>query len=223
MEKKTQDLVGGEIRKLIAEAGRVWKNSPNNPSVNEDLVNKWEKLIHEWKEDKDMPLVIRKAKEGRGHVIRHKDTDRPLIISDNSFAHWVYYNILNDKEIDDKDKINDLDDIKKLLDMKKNCPIPFSMILSGSEKDKADYQQTLGKYSVNKLGWKLCHIDEIGLNTKTSVKDIDDIEILKEHFLKFANPKNMFLVPLEIGGIGEVNEFIDAQRKIKSIVIRKRR
>lgn len=200
MEDVNTDLVGAELRNIIAEAGKVWKHSPNNPSVNRDLIDKWEKLIYEWKDDQTMPLIIRKMNEGRGREIIHAK-GRHLIISDNTFAHWVYYNILNGK-------VFNLNEIKDLL---KKDEIPFAMILKSSEKSEAKYKQTLGKRSINILGWKLCHIDEIGLNTRTSVDTID-IERLEEHFLKYANPKNMFLVPLEIGGIGEVKEFIDAQR-----------
>ena len=39
-----------------------------------------------------------------------------------------------------------------------------------------------------------------------------EIEIIEEHFMKLANPRNMFLVPLEIGGLGEIQEFINEQK-----------
>ena len=41
------------------------------------------------------------------------------------------------------------------------------------------------------------------------------IEVIEEHFMKLANPRNMFLVPLEIGGLGEIQEFIDEQRRFQ--------
>ena len=68
------------------------------------------------------------------------------------------------------------------------------------------------KFSLNKEGWKLCHIEPIGLNDKTPVEEID-IKRLEEHFIKLASPGNMFVVPLEIGGIGEIQEFISEQKK----------
>ena len=32
------------------------------------------------------------------------------------------------------------------------------------------------------------------------------------HFERYANPMNMFILPKEIGGLGEIQEFIDEQR-----------
>ena len=60
-------------------------------------------------------------------------------------------------------------------------------------------------------GWKLCHKEEVGFKTRKSVQKID-IETIKQKFFLYANPKNMFLLPKDIGGIGEIKEFIDEQK-----------
>lgn len=39
-----------------------------------------------------------------------------------------------------------------------------------------------------------------------------DINELIMYFKRYANPMNMFLLPKEIGGLGEIQEFIDEQR-----------
>lgn len=59
--------------------------------------------------------------------------------------------------------------------------------------------------------WKLCHIESIGLNTNTPIIDLD-IEVIKEHFRKYVNPKNMFVLPKEIGDLGEIEAFIEQQK-----------
>lgn len=44
----TKDIVGEEIRKKIKEIGTLWHNSPNNPQIDVEILNKWDKLIEEW-------------------------------------------------------------------------------------------------------------------------------------------------------------------------------
>jgi hypothetical protein len=86
--------------------------------------------------------------------------------------------------------------------------IPMSYAIKAVEKDKIKHKQILGKYSLNKLGWKLCHFEAVGLGKRTPANEID-IKELESHFLKLANPRNMFLLPLQIGDLGEIQEFID--------------
>lgn len=97
--------------------------------------------------------------------------------------------------------------------MLENNEIPIVYILSKEDRKSAKYTKTLGKFSLSDADtkWKLCHIEPVGLNSR---KSIDDIEIgeLKDYFKKYANPKNMFLLPKEIGGLGEIQEFIDEQK-----------
>lgn len=57
--KPTKDLVGEEIRKKIKEIGTLWRNSPNNPQINVEVLDNWNNIIEEWIADKDMPLIIR--------------------------------------------------------------------------------------------------------------------------------------------------------------------
>lgn len=61
-------------------------------------------------------------------------------------------------------------------------------------------------------GWKLCHIEPIGFNSSKSINEID-IHSIEEHFRKYANPYNMFVLPKEIGDLGEIQVFIDEQKR----------
>ncbi len=85
------------------------------------------------------------------------------------------------------------------------------MMISAKNKTLVSHKKTLSEYSINTLGFKLCHIEEIGLNTRTPIEEIG-ITALEAHFIKMNNPKNMFLVPLELSGLGEVPDFIQMQK-----------
>lgn len=50
--------------------------------------------------------------------------------------------------------------------------------------------------------------------TLTAEKKIEEIGIktIIEHFKNYINPKNMFVLPKELGGLEEVKEFINEQK-----------
>ena len=52
----------------------------------------------------------------------------------------------------------------------------------------------------------------MGFNTNKSIEKLDISEI-KEHFRKYANPNNMFVLPKEIGYLGEIDVFINEQKR----------
>lgn len=52
----------------------------------------------------------------------------------------------------------------------------------------------------------------MGFNSSKSINEID-IHSIEEHFRKYANPYNMFVLPKEIGDLGEIQVFIDEQRR----------
>lgn len=188
------------LQKKIRELGKLWKMSDSNPRINADVLFKWEKLIHDWKNDKSLPLIIRKQNGIRGSEISHR-SKRKIVIADNSFPQWVYYNILNGNTYS----------IKEIKDLLRKDEIPMSFAIKKIEKEKIKYKRTVGNYCINKKGWKLCHIEPVGLKTKIAIEEID-IHELENHFIKLANPRNMFLLPLEIGALGEIPEFINEQK-----------
>ena len=194
------NLVSNKIRDKLHELGRLWKQSDSNPKINEKIKEKWEQLIIDWKENKKLPLIVRKGSGIRGSELVHI-TGRRIIITDNSFSQWVYSNVLDGI-------VYSLDDIDKML---KNDEIPMCFARKKEDANKIKFKKVLGNYSVNKRGWKLCHIDSVGLNSKAPIQKID-INELEKHFIKLGNPKNMFLLPLEIGSLGEIQEFIEEQK-----------
>lgn len=191
--QKIQDQIIQEIESL----GKLWESSQK--CISTDVLNSWDDLISEWIEDESMPLIIRKS-NCRGQEFVHKATGRKIIVSDNAFAIWVYRNVLEGKTY-------------SLLEIKNkliNNEIPMVYALSKADKEKAKYTKPLGKDAIsdgdNK--WKLCHIERVGLGTRQKIEQID-IETIKEKFKKYVNPMNMFLLPIDIGGLGEIREFID--------------
>ena len=193
----TKDLVGKEIRMKIKEIGTLWRKSPNNPQIDVEVLENWNNLIEEWIADKDMPLIIRKETNKRGQSFVHP-CGREIIVSDNTVAIWVYNNVL-------KGIVFTLSQIKELLSQKE---LPMVFMATKEIKANAKYTKPLGSYALP--NWKLCHIQLVGFNTNTSIEDLE-ISDIEDHFRKYVNPNNMFVLPKEIGYLGEIDVFIEEQ------------
>ena len=86
------------------------------------------------------------------------------------------------------------------------------MVLKGHEKKTARLIATLAKRdNLNVAGWKLAHIEPIGLQKLQP--DVCSIERLQRHLVSFLSPSNMFAVPKQWAGLGEVPEFVVAIRE----------
>ena len=196
---KSQDLIGDDIRTKIKEIGILWHNSPNNPVIKNETLDKWENLIEEWIADETLPLIVRKETSKRGQSLKHP-SGREIIISDNTVAIWVYSNVL-------KNYTPTLSEIKNLL---AHNELPIVFMATNEIKAKAKYTKPLGNYALT--NWKVCHISSVGFNTNKSIPELE-LSDIKEHFRKYANPKNMFILPKEIGYLGEISEFIEEQMR----------
>lgn len=198
--KPIKDLIGNEIREKIREIGELWRNSKYNPQIDNEVLNHWNSVIIEWSEDEEMPLIIRKdANKLKGMSITHP-SGRDIIVSDNTFAIWVYNRVMN--------KITyNLGQLKEML---LGNEIPMVFMQTKEMMEKAKYTKPLGSFSLPE--WKLCHIEPVGFNSNKSIEELSIIDI-KEHFKKYASPSNMFVLPKEIGDLGEIQIFIDEQRR----------
>ena len=195
------DLIGEEIREKIREIGVLWHTSEHNPSIDEQVLLNWDRVLQEWIQDDTMPLIVRKETNRKGQSFIHS-CGREVIISDNTFAIWVYGRVM-------KGEVYTLPELKEMLYRNE---IPMVFMKTNDVKEKAKYTKPLGPYSLPE--WKLCHIEPIGFNTNKSIEDLD-VDSIKEHFMKYANPNNMFVLPKEIGDLGEISIFIDEQRRIR--------
>ena len=186
-----------EISKLFCEVGQIWAASGKRPRIKSEVRQHWDKLIDEWAES-DLPLVIRKGGGVRGEENCHPE-GRKVIIADNSPAQWSFMQAF-------RGTLYTLGDIKNLLEQDK---IPFAFAAKSSEKARMRYTHTLtSAESFGKSGWKLCHIEPVGLNNRQPIGEINLSEI-KQKFRLLLKPSNQFLVPLDWAGMGELTEVIE--------------
>jgi hypothetical protein len=188
-----------ELVALIEGFGRAWAASPIRPRPTARTLAKWGKLIDAWAKADDLPLFIRKHSNNRGTALPH-NSGRLLVPTDNSPAHWAYV-------VASSGECPSLDEIRALL---AKDLVPIAMIQKGVEKPNAKYHCPLRKeFDVNGFGWKLAHIEAVGLNTRTSLTELP-MERLLAHFRSLVSPANMFVVPLEWSGLAEVQSVIKA-------------
>jgi len=200
MIKLPQSTQPREISEMIRKVGRKWAASSARPRIPFDVRLHWDRLIDEWAES-DLPLVIRKGGGVRGAEICHPQR-RKIIIADNSPAQWFFTQAF-------QGFLYTLGDIKGLLEQNK---IPFAFAAKSSDKAQMKYTLTLKTAeSLGKQGWKLCHIDPVGLNNRQPIDEIEISEI-KQKFRLLLKPSNQFLVPLKWAGMGELSEVIEEVR-----------
>ncbi len=187
----------GELRRLAS----LWAKHPIRPRIQPTIATHWDDLIASWAADDSLPLLIRKRERGvaRGEVIIH-DTGRELVLTDNSPAWCSYLGAFSER-------LPSLSDIRSAL---MEDAIPVTMVVDREMVARARYRCcTVGEPSPNTCGWKVCHKREVGLGGRRPVKH-RPLNDLKTHFRDFLSPSNMFLVPLLLGGLGELTEFIEA-------------
>lgn len=193
------------IKEGLVTAARGWAADPGRPRVTDSVLQYWDSLLEEWVHAEDLPLFVRKAKDNRGHVLRHS-SGRAIVPTDNSPAHWSIVSA-------HLGICPTLDDVRRMLNAD---AIPVAMVISRAEKDGAQYRCTRGSIpNPNQLGWKVAHIDDVGLGYAGSLLDIT-IPMLAAHHKRFLAPSNIFLVPKDYAGVAETPEFIEAFRGLQS-------
>lgn len=126
-----------------------------------------------------------------------------LVPVDNSVAHWTLLLAL-------RGSCPSLEEVGRLVAEDR---IPVAMVLSQAERQRAKFVCTKVEASLNQLGWKVCHIDAAAVGGRGAITNYP-IDVLREHFIRYASPRNMVLVPLLWAGLGEMPEFIRAAAKL---------
>lgn len=193
---KCPDELPTNISNIVRNLGRLWADSNVCPHIENDIKISWDKLLSEWVDDTSLPLLIRKSSLIRGSEIIHS-SGRRIIPTDNSPAQWSCNLALR----------GITPSIFEIREAFKNDSIPIAFANKKEEENQRKYHCSLGKYTINKNGWKLCHISAVGLNSQSIIRDIE-INELKKAFLDLLSPSNYFLLPKEWGGLGETSEFI---------------
>jgi hypothetical protein len=186
-----------ELTSLLEIFGRTWGESALRPQPTTEVVAQWSNLLAEWIAADDIPIFVRKSSDNRGSVVVH-ESGRSIIPCDNSPAHWAYIKAL-------REECPSLDEVRALL---ANDAIPVAMIQKAKEKPCARYHCTRPKnFNVNEFGWKLAHIEGVGLKNCTLLSSFP-FERLASHFRLLMSPANMFVVPLAWAGIAEIEVVI---------------
>ncbi len=184
---------------LVAEFGRLWAVSTDRPSISIDVLQRWDSLLDEWANDPELPLYVRKSSSIRGSEVEHND-GRKIVFCDNSPAHWSYV-------MASSGECPSLPEIKVMVS---SDLIPVVMIQKVADRPNAKYNHSLSsKFNVNKHGWKLAHIQPVGLKVRTRVSEIS-LDTIIQRFKFLLSPANMFVVPLAWAGLAEAQEVIDA-------------
>lgn len=185
-----------ELSELISKFASVWAASSDRPKPTKDTCNQWEELLDKWVNTNDLPLFARKSSGNRGTAILHS-TGRVIVPTDNSPAQWAF-------TLACQKKCPTIDELRAKCSTEEQ-KIPIAKILSKAERINLSYGTTLStEYDVNQHGWKLGHIERIGLRNQGEIRSMD-IEKLKAHHRAFLLPSNMFLVPKQWAGLAEID------------------
>jgi hypothetical protein len=185
------------IRSGLVVAAKGWYEDPCRPRVSANVADHWTMLLDQWVASPEMPLFVRKARDNRGHMLRH-NSGRSIVPTDNGPAHWSMTLALGGV-------MPTLSDVRAIIERDE---IPVAMAFKRSEKDGAKFRCTRAMIDgPNACGWKVAHIEDVGLGYTGSLDQLPIADIAA-HFVRFLSPANMFLVPKEYAGVAECPEFI---------------
>lgn len=198
-----------DVDELLAsrlfEVGKLWLESPLRPQPSVGVVHQWTELIDEWVATSRLPLLVRKTVRGidKGAVVWHQ-SGRKLVFCDNSPAQWVFTKAM-------RGECPSLGEVVQLIEADQ---IPICMIERKIPTGKPEFRCALSKLphsSVNEMGWKLAHVESVGLGARTPLHTLQ-IQKIFDHFRRLMLPSNMFLVPLSSAGFAETEGALRAFR-----------
>ena len=196
------NIAPASLRDGITAAAKAWFADPDRPRLDEAVLERWSQLLDEWCEAPDLPLLIRKARDNRGHLIAH-NSGRSYVPADNSPAHWS-------TALAHAGMCPSIDEVREMF---LNDKIPVAMVIKSAERVASKYRCTRQAVpGPNQLGWKVAHINEVGLGYTQSIDSLP-WNVIAAHFKRFLDPANMFLVPKAYGGVAETPEFLEAFRR----------
>ena len=181
-----------------------WSSSHHRPRPTSKVAQDWQELLRTWIATPDLPLYVRKHDRNRGREYVHC-TGRSIVPVDNSTAHWAYTLAVT----------GTVPTIAELRSAISQDQIPILLTRSSAERTTAKYHCALrAAHAVNKKGWKLAHIQGVGLRVKTPLDQIA-IASIESHFVRLLDPLNMFLVPKHFSGLAEVPAVISIMSTVR--------
>ena len=197
---------GPRVRKDLRRLAEEWVQDPERPRVTPTVGTHWRELVRAWSTDPSLPLLVR-AGGNRGEAVTH-GSGRTLVRTDNSPANWAFASALLARTPSAQDALAAL----------VAGQLPVAMVLKRAERQHARYsgllRATMDPPNLNTLGWKVAHIDRVGL-ADSAIEDLP-LADLQEHLRRFLDPSNMFLVPKLYAGLGELPEFLEAFRSARA-------
>ena len=191
-----------EIMKAAEALALAYTKSQLRPRLEQPVLRHWDKLIDDWSDDESLPLFIRKQRANRGSLVKHLGRGRVLVPCDNSPAHWAVASAFSEG------LVVTLNTIRVTYH-----EIPAAMILTAVESKTAQFKATLlRKHNVNAYGWKLDHIQDVGLNSRAAIERME-MESLKQHFRLLMKPSNIILVPMALKGLGDLPMFLSIVKR----------
>jgi hypothetical protein len=167
------------------------------------VLDHWDSLIARWSDDPSLPLLVRKPANNRGAVLVN-GVGRKIIPTDNSPAQWAFALAV----------LGDTPSLARVHEQLAADAIPMAMILKSTERAGAQYRCTLNRCAnPNAAGWKVAHIVNVGLVSSGVVEQMPEAR-LREHFVRLMSPGNMFVVPGQYAGVGEVPEFCEELQRV---------
>jgi hypothetical protein len=142
----------------ISALGAAWFDNDDRPRISSHIASRWDQLLMDWLEDHSLTLLVRKHNRNRGTILASA-SGRLLVPTDNSPAQWVF-TMAYEGNCPSK---------HELAELLVSDRIPIAMAMSKEEKASAARKCGLGRFSVNRKGWKLAHSRRIGFNTSRSL------------------------------------------------------
>ncbi|MDP7628754.1 MAG: hypothetical protein QF530_12720 [SAR202 cluster bacterium] len=183
----------------IRELALQWKDDSNRPVVRPDVEARYEKELKLWIDDPSLPMLIRKHRRNRGHVLEH-ESRRKLVPVDNAPANWFFSSAL----------FGFLFEASDVLPKLENDSLPIGMIADPEATYKGHQSIKMDPPNLNTLNFKICHVEPVGIGYG-DIKQID-LKTLKEHMYRFLSVGNMFLIPKQYGALGELTAFLEVFR-----------
>ena len=197
-------------RDALRRLASSWRDSPTRPSVSGHDALAWHSLIQEWVQDRNLPLLVRRPRDGRGREIIHSH-GRILIPTDDAPARYLL-SLAMQRRAPSR---------QTLYDALRDGRMPIATTLSPGERTHARYTGTIATMDapdLSSLGYKMSHITQIGLR-RMPLNFRTEIELIA-HTLLFLSPINMFVVPKEYAGVSELREFVDEMDHPSSFAVR---
>lgn len=187
-----------------------WRESPARPCITGQDALAWHAVMQEWVRDRSLPLLVRRPRLGRGREIGHH-SGRIVIPTDDSPAMYML-SLAMERRLPSR---------QTLLDALESGRMPVAAALTAEERQNARYRGTVANMdapNLLELGYSICHITQVGLR-RFPLAERTEIELVA-HSLLFLSPVNMFVVPRQYAGVGELPEFIDEMDDARAFAAR---